>query len=128
MNKSLAIVLCSLPIALASTGYAQGTEGISGSGAASPEQQAESTHPSGLAGSTGAKRPPSQKESAAQSSSGTARQPAAPATKINPRGDSGTASNRSSSGSSTNTTANQAPSETGKSATSSKSEAPSPKQ
>ena len=120
MNRSIAIALCSLPLALASTVYAQGTQGLSGSGAAGAAQQAESTHPSGLAGGTGAKREPPRNESSAPAQD----KPAEPAATTNPRSDSGTASNRSSSGSSTNTTVEQAPSETVKSAPSSKSKAP----
>lgn len=112
MKKLTAVTLCALPLLLMPVAYGQGTGGPSGSGAMSAEKQSEPVKrdadskksvPHHDHKSMKKSAPPSADKSVQQGSSS------------NPQGANGTASNRSSSGNSTGTTANQAPGNTGKS-------------
>ncbi len=121
MRNTIAITLYAMSLGLTSIGYAQGTTGRSGSGAASGEKQAESTSPSALSGSAGTKQQDNTKAALQRGDT-----PVERATPTNPVDESGTASNRSSSGSSTNTSPAQVPSKTGKTSESVKSSPPLP--
>ncbi len=122
MKRVLAIAACSLPLVLASTAYSQGPSGRSGSDSKGVEAQAESTSPSGLAGSTGIKPDKAP-------DTGTAT-PAAEGT--TPRSSSSTnegsrdanAANRSASGDSTRHSSGTPPTASGDAAKPSKQQSP----
>ncbi len=88
MKRIMTIMLCSVPLALGSAVYAQGSKGPTGSGSQSAASQAESTHPSALGGGN---------HQSSDNVQPTPRTPPEPTTANRPV-DSDTGTNRSASG------------------------------
>src|SRR5690606_17573023 len=106
MKKLTALTLCALPLVLMPVAYGQGAGGPSGSGAMSAEKQSAPVKRDTDSEKSAAHRDHKHMEKSTPPRADKSVQQGSPS---NPVGPGGAASNRSSSGNSTGTTANQAP-------------------
>lgn len=127
MKKMFSIAACLLPLAVATTAYSQGPSGRSGSDSAGVEAQAESTNPSGLAGSTGIK-PDNRQIEPNSASSSTDKASMRPGSTLKDGSEGVQAPNRSASGNSTHPSSGSQPTATGDAEKPSKSRAPNTRQ